>query len=446
MFRREKENTSFRNVAGAVLMQALLGLAVMVAMSPVVFDQIRKYNEDINQEEVMAQMTLLQKAVVSYISFDKKGVPNGCNVLSGKPMVDVLVDYGGEHLPTSNAFGQEYYFLTCKVANQTVGENEKVVEAVVFASGEMDDLVLNGIGQYLFDQGGVIANRNVELEAELGKSRWRSNYDTVLSKKLIEEIENIIGDNGALVMFVSDTFFFSDYLYIHSMGTATDFNTMLVDLNMNDNNLQNVSRAEGTKLIISRELHTSGLAGVNIVFNKSKLEDNSVLSLENKDREPFVGSTISVYPQKVKIYEMEVDNAEFKSINLDSGDFETDVLEAQKITVHGNLTIVDNESWKFGASEVEAFSLTSLGPVSNDFGVVNMKDDEDGLESFIYSGVFNIDGYYDDDKSSKINLSGMSEVVDVCSETGCISEQVFKIYDDILVLWDSYGQIEIKEE
>ena len=56
--------------SGAVLMQVLLGLAIMVAMTPVIMNQIRQYNESINREEVITQMTkhpLTDKGIENFL-------------------------------------------------------------------------------------------------------------------------------------------------------------------------------------------------------------------------------------------------------------------------------------------------------------------------------------------------------------------------------------------
>ena len=97
----------------AVLMQTLLGLAIMVAMTPVILSQIKKYNESINREEVISQMSLLQKAVTSYISFDRTSVPMGCVVRNANGIRTILKDYGGEKIVSQNKFGQSYNFITC---------------------------------------------------------------------------------------------------------------------------------------------------------------------------------------------------------------------------------------------------------------------------------------------------------------------------------------------
>ena len=113
----------------------------------------------------------------------------------GEEMKTVLSDYLGNPIPpTSNAFGQEYSFITAR--------NGDMIEALVVASGGgVDELVLNGIGQYLFDKGAVLASDGVLLS------------DLSLSQTLLNEAKKMVSPTlgGALLMFVNDAFFSSDF-------------------------------------------------------------------------------------------------------------------------------------------------------------------------------------------------------------------------------------------
>ena len=56
---------------GAIMFQVLLGLGLMVVMSPMIFTQIQKYNEEIRREEVVNHLGKWQKAASSFIVFEK---------------------------------------------------------------------------------------------------------------------------------------------------------------------------------------------------------------------------------------------------------------------------------------------------------------------------------------------------------------------------------------
>ncbi len=417
--------------SGAVLMQVLLGLAIMVAMTPVIMNQIRQYNESINREEVITQMTLLQKAVTSYISFDRTDIPDGCVVKTGNEMINLLQDYGGEKIATSNKFGQVYSFITCKKQIGTVDEPADIIEAAVFAYGDVDDITLNSIGEYLFDQGVVLSTID---HTEL------TNYKAKLSPTLKTEISKIIGNQGALVMFVSDGFAVSDYLYINKgPGDSVVVNTMLANLDINNNNLIDVFNANGTVINILSSMKVAGLAGKNLSIADSVLD--GVFSIENTA--PFPDAKMQIKPKTVNINSLKVQDAEFSNIELDPGDLEAENLETNELVVEGELNVVSSSGnvdsgWSFGASDVVAESLDSNGPVANKFNTINLKDNE-GIETYIYDGTMYSYGDFDPSSSSKLNLSGVSEVVDICWAGGnCISTQLQNIYNKLLELWALY--------
>lgn len=440
------KNLFRKNDGGAVLLQTLLGLGLMVAMTPVILNQIRKYNESVNREEVISQMLLLQKAVTSFISFDRTSVPNGCTVKSGNEMKNLLSDYGGERIATSNAFGQTYSFITCK---KTIGAGENssdIIEAAVFANGVVDDLTLNSIGEYLFDQGVVLSN---------GDHTELTNYNAKLSATLKSAIANAIGSQGALVMFVSDAFMVSDYLYINKgPGGTTSVNTMLANINMNGNSLVDVYKANGSTLNILNSLKVAGLAGKKLELSDSVV--TGIFSIENT--EPFVSDSsddrMKIETNTIDISSLRVNNANVLSAFFNPGDLKTKKLNTKSLTVEGDLNIVQRsteagpDGWNLAASTVVADTLYSQGPVSNQFKNIILDDEDFNVESYIYSGNFASGGlYFDPKKSSKLNLSGVSEVVDICVHDAsqpflrrCVSSEILSIYIGILGLWNQYYQ------
>ena len=75
-----KRKNLMKSVGGAVMFQVLLGLGLMVMMSPMIFSQIKKYNESIANEEIVHELDVLQKAASSFIVFDgtaQMGGPSG---------------------------------------------------------------------------------------------------------------------------------------------------------------------------------------------------------------------------------------------------------------------------------------------------------------------------------------------------------------------------------
>ena len=439
MFFRGKKSFK-KNDGGAILLQTLLGLGIMVAMTPIILNQIRKYNESINREEVISQMTLLQKAVTSYISFDRTAVPEGCVIVTGENMRSLLKDYGGERISSTNAFGQTYAFITCKKTVIAGDDSSDMIEAAVFAYGDVDDLTLNSIGEYLFDQGVVLSNDD---HTEL------TNYNAKLSALLKTEIIKAIGIRGALVMFVSDAFMISDYLYINKgPGGTVTVNTMLANLNMNGNSLVDVYKSQGSVLNIMNSLKVAGLAGKKLEIANSTL--TGVFSVENQ--QPFVNEKpMSVKTNNIELNSLNVENVDVAQIQFDPGDLDAKELVTQKLIVEGELNVVTSAPsegggggiWNFGATDITADNLYSAGTVSNKFDKIVLKDTDNDVESYIYDGTVSLLGDFTD-ASSKLNLSGMSEVYDICWQTGnaltsyCVSDKVFSLWQQIKALWIKY--------
>ena len=131
---------------------------------------------------------------------------------------------------------------------------------------------------------------------------------------------------------------------------------------------------------------------------------------------------------------------------MDPGDLKTENLETDTLTVEGNVNVVaDGENWQFGASSVEADSLMSNGTKTNVFKNITLKDDEtssEKQESYIYYGKVNESGAFDNVASGILNLSGMSEVTDICWTEGggssCLSDRVRLVYNRILLEWRHY--------
>ncbi|MBD5405306.1 hypothetical protein HDR59_02035 [bacterium] len=433
-------NSLHKNDGGAVLLQTLLGLGIMVAMTPVILNQIRKYNDSVNREEVISEMALLQKAVTSFISFDRTSIPNGCVVKSGNEMKNLLSDYGGERLAISNSFGQNYSFVTCKKQVIAGDSSSDIIEAAIFAHGDVNDLTLNSIGEYLFDQGVVLStNDHVEL----------TNYNAKLSATLKEQIVNTIGNQGALVMFVSDAFMVSDYLYISKgPGGTTSVNTMLTNINMNGNSLIDVYKANGTSLNILKSMKVAGLAGKNLNIANSKV--SGIFSIENTT--PFIpDEPMKITTNSIDISSLQVEDAEFLKVAFDPGDLKANELNTSSIVVEGDLNVVPFEEdegkfiWNFGASEVVADNLYSKGSISNKFGNIVLKDDEDGVDSYIYDGKVSLTGDFTE-ASSMINLSGVSEVYDICyfadnlNMSVCLSSLLKNFRDELIALWNKYTE------
>jgi hypothetical protein len=402
------------------MLEVLLGLGVMIVMTPIILNQIRKYNEQIAAEEVIAQLGMIQKAVSAYISFDKSMIPPGCVEREGQPIKAALAAYGGRNLALKNSFGQSYYFVTCRKLSGDI------VAMVGARGGNLDDEALNGLGQYLFDQGAVVNKDNLLI----------SNY----SFSLDPELERTAKQNKlSLVMFVTDANITSDFLHADRINgpQGSLVNTMLVDLNMNGNPIKDASGVYGGGLVVSEKVSADAITGVRADIDKD-FEIKGSMSFHGEIRDvkdslthgDFPFDAYYIYANAVSAY-----NASFVQINMPNADLSTNMLESSALSVRGDLTIDDAMDAEVSVGEVSANTGVSSGNRPNDIAELVLDDTEGG--GVVYSGRYD-DGIFSLTESSTINLSGVSSVMDICWGAACISDSVNAIYVELQEVATAY--------
>ncbi|MDR3126524.1 MAG: hypothetical protein LBT92_02740 [Rickettsiales bacterium] len=410
---------------GGVMLEVLLGLGIMIIMTPIILRQIRKYNEQIAAEEVVAQMGMIQKAVSAYISFDKSAIPAGCVEREGQPMKAVLATYGGRNLALRNGFGQSYYFVTCRKLSGDI------VAMVGARGGNLDDEGLNGLGQYMFDQGAVVNKDNLLV----------SNYDFSLDP----ELERVAKQNKlSLIMFVSDANITSDFLHADRINgpQGSLVNTMLVDLNMSGNPIKAAAGIYGGGLIVSDSMSADAITGVRAEITKD-FEIKGAMSFHGETRDvkdslthgDFPFDTYYLYANEVSTY-----NASFVQISMPNADLAAKSLESSLLSVRGDLTIDEGADTEVSIGDIAANTGMSSGPRSNDVGEFVLNDADGG--GIVYSGDYE-DGLFSLDASSTISLSGVSSVIDICwvSSSGsesCVSDMVDAIYQTLMTVAAAY--------
>ncbi len=415
-----------KSCGGAVLFQVLLGLGLMVVMSPVIFNQIKKYNEGIQREEVISHMETFQKAVTSFVTFekDREGasgyiIPDGVvKHWKGSDMDNALRDYLGVNPPPKeNGFGQTYSFITNRKGD--------AIEAVVVASGGgVNELVLNGIGQFLFDKGAVMAYDGTLLS------------DLSLSATLSNEVKKMVSPalGGALLMFVNDAFFSSDFLHIAEMPGESDraklFNTMIVDLDMNNRNIKNVKKLYSVNMDINSGSLVDVLSVNNLTFDSA----SNVKSLvEFQNTAGVSGSFLPISANKVYIDDFSTASgtSQLKRVDIDEGELDTEILDVQNYHVLGNVSV--KTGWeKMNIDSLNANTLKSSAGVNADEATnVVMLEDKLG-DSYIYAGRYDeVEDKFDGENSVILNLSGVSEIKDICIGTNCISDRILEVYNEL---------------
>ena len=448
----------FRKLCGgAVMFQVLLGLGLMVMMSPMIFTQIKKYNEEIQREEAVNHLETWQKAAASFVVFEKDNVgkiPEGIKTWSGTALREILSDYlGSSVVPLSNGFGQEYMLITNR-------KGEQIESVVVAYGGGLDRLTLNGIAQFLFDKGAVIDSDGTILS------------ELKLTTPLVNKLKTLVNptSGGALFMYVSDAFFTSDYLHIAPMPGSSDraslVNTMIVDLNMNGNSMHNVKNFYATRLEGSNS-YVDSLSISDLIFKSpSVVEEN--FEYQNSDGitgdtslpVETIDGTLPNESHKIEVNELTVDNAKFKKVFIDEGELETKDVSAKNYYIHGDVNV--NSGWpdKTLLNNVVANTFISENGTKSDVidniimdkQIVNA--DNTIEDSYIYIGQYSTDGsgnkIYNEGSSIVLNLSGVSEVKDICygsaSSQQCLSDRIVKYYDDLQSMLEEYFEAAQQEK
>ena len=452
-----------KNSGGAVMFQVLLGLGLMVLMSPMVFRQIKKYNQEIAREEVVHDLEKWQKAASSFVIFEKD-IPEqikGTSIITGDQLKSKLSEYLPDNTPTENSFGQTYGMITIRpevdLPDGTRAPSDQV-EAVVFAyGGSVPTIELNGIGQFLFDKGAVMdadgqiySNLNID---DQGNTKDSLRISTAMKSALS-------GKGGLLFMYVSDAYFVSDYLYSSPMpGVANDrssfVNTMIVDLDMGGKDMTNVKNFYTQKLngvnMFATQLSVSELnfKGPSEIENDFEYQNTNGISVTG-GKLPVTttgnggyGYGLDESKNLVDVDELEVsgetrlDRLFIKNANINGIDAtgKVDVVSGKGIYVRGNVDIAGNVN----AKEVFANTVVSDGSNAGDWDVVDKvtilsKQNNSSEDSYIYIGSISDSGELDEDISTIIvNFDGFSEADDICrvknGVTTCLSNILRDYYD-----------------
>jgi hypothetical protein len=436
-----------------MMMQAVLGLGMMLIMTPIVLNQIKKYNETAKREEAIAQLQLLRKAVTSFVSFDRENdaiTVDKCKQWSGNEMTKALAQYGGDAVfgttvKTENSLGMSYFFVTYK--DGATGS----VEALAGASFppdvpnnkcySEDDITLNGIGQFLFDKGGVVGSDFT--------TDFRSNYDVKPSPRLEKRQDGSeCTPMCSAVMFVSDAFFISDYLHTdaNSMDPNHLMNTMLMPLNMKGHSITDIGNIGGHELLIGQgggKLEAVLLSGSALSLASSKISGMSLFSVNGDGNDPSTvmknsADGFQIYPEKFEMHDANVDNLTVRQVcmslecdasnGLGVGDMFMDgtsggTLSADDMVVSGSLAFVKSTGlspqWRLHAERIVADRWVSDRGM-NELGDIKFTN-ADGVSNSIYSGTWNeSDGAYvmTDGMYANINPSGVSEMKDIVWGSG----------------------------
>ena len=465
----------FRKVCGgAVLFQVILGLGLMVMISPFILIQIKKYNDQIKVEEVVADLQALQKAASSYVVFERDNIESG--IYLGDNLRQKLKDYLGAGVTIGkggntfeNDFGQKYALV--------VKKNGEDIEAVIVAYGgdsDFDLLKLNTIGQFLFDSGAVARregiNQTLKLFTNMNVKEDGNEEEKVkLSDALSLSVSSLIGTGvGGIVMFVSDAFFASEFLHVAPLkGSTSSFvNTMIAGLDMGGCGEDGKGHCNliGIKDFYAGQLNVENFADVDS-FSVSKLtfngsDESSEGEGDSDDGGLFVaqnfeyqnpsgveGEELKVEPKEIEVGDLTLSSAVFDKVDIADGELETTKLSFNKCYVHGDATV---NGWDDDTliEKMYANNLITNGGASNDVlrSIVLDKSTvaQQGAGNVGLGGSATSDEYsyiYVKTEGSNptgliLSLDGVSEVKDICFNGSCsdankLSTMIYNAYTEL---------------
>ena len=279
---------------GAILLEALLMIGLLMLATPLIMNQVQKRNSQVENLLIANEIKSLQSAGSSMLIFEKESLiasmVDSVVILQGEMMKNKLVEYG---LPSSfsvrNSLGLVHGILFLKTGSKTsyslsgfvISKFENPVDPNNLYERDLDPIkrndILNAIGwdaAYIDEQGEITSNL--------------PNYDIPF------EVRDAVGRNVFLVSLQQQQNF-GDFMAKQKLEGNETYNTMFTVLNMNNNNIKDVSYFSGSDLTIE-DIKLEELTTVNMELNYLKTKEFNAF----KEQEITTPATLKVSDLKIK--------------------------------------------------------------------------------------------------------------------------------------------------
>lgn len=279
---------------GAILLEALLMIGLLMLATPLIMNQVQKRNSQVENLLIANEIKNLQSAGSSMLIFEKESLiasmVDSVVILQGEMMKNKLVEYG---LPSSfsvrNSLGLVHGILFLKTGSETsyslsgfvISKFENPVDPNNLYERDLDPIkrndILNAIGwdaAYIDEQGEITSNL--------------PNYDIPF------EVRDAVGRNVFLVSLQQQQNF-GDFMAKQKLEGNETYNTMFTVLNMNNNNIKDVSYFSGSDLTIE-DIKLEELTTVNMELNYLKTKEFNAF----KEQEITTPATLKVSDLKIK--------------------------------------------------------------------------------------------------------------------------------------------------
>ncbi len=289
---------------GAVLLEVLFVLAVMVLALPIVASQRFKISEENKIQTVAHKMKLLSLATSNYLQGIPDDLEDGLNVIQGEDILTRLVPYGlPSNFTDTDAFKQSYQVQIDKTVDETSVSFNAII-LVYSDTNKLSMLIRKKLVSYLGVLGGMKEEDGTIVS---GAGPWDEK----------EFNWNYSLPDDAIIVRVRILNFFNNYVSRSKTDSIASSNTMLADLYMGYHDITMINAFSADKVETFSvsgvgSMIVNGFFGIEDESNHSsdfidKLEDKlKNAKFENVIVEQFAGQLASTQPEKALVIDSEL--------------------------------------------------------------------------------------------------------------------------------------------
>jgi hypothetical protein len=377
-------NTSFENHKktdnaatdnGAILIQVLLGLAIFIAFSPLLYKNMMEKKVKLENYSIGQELSNLRNALENYMEVSSNEIPFGITKYSKAALVEKFNDYGlPKGFRTKNSLGHEYYIYLKKELSPA---GDPITNGIVTAYNG-SEISLGRLLRIMRQVGGLSGSVKEEDGIIQGVNNdWISNStvewgETFPKNTIVIRLEKEIPVNS----------------YLYSDPTSSGGNRMTVDLIMGDDSKRNniyanaageaINAVYSNKTLVETVESPSYFPGLTVAEKYVEInEDLKAHEADIKNIKVYQNETSNL-ALKIEKASVNILNASLNALNIesDSNELFLDqiVHENGKITVEDNIYLNNNDDEIIVEGLVDAKDVTTNNIALNT-NLISVKDD-----------------------------------------------------------------------
>ncbi len=328
--------------SGAILLEALLVMGILMMSMPIIVQQIQRRNETVENLVISEEIKSVQNAASGFVLFEKEDLfktyfpEDRCDTqeLSYSTILPHLQQYG---FPTSfysnsqfNPLGLRHsLILHCKIDSSSNRVLTGYAVSRISSSDELSSIKINEVLNMLGWNAAFI-----EHDDNVGTFVVSNLPDY----RLPAEVKNMIGINAFVISLESQQNF-GDYLAKTFVNNNPMHNTMMTELDMNSNNIYCISDISGYEMKIldpngwqikylkTKDLTAKTLNGENLKYHSYNREYSNSLVIE----------TPALYATDITAHTMSVRNFDTHGVVNVKGHLNTSKLQVDSSATIGEL-------------------------------------------------------------------------------------------------------------